>query len=71
MTFARSYALLAATQDVSNILWYEVKNLRSTSAAIGDVNNYHLGGLSMRTSSPNTCGLPSPPLSSCSRSRLP
>ena len=45
VTFARSYALLAATQDVSNILWYEVKNLRSTSAAIGDVNNYHLGAL--------------------------
>lgn len=45
VTFARSYARLAATEDVSTILWYEVKNLRSTSAAIGDVNNYHLGAL--------------------------
>jgi hypothetical protein len=45
VTFARSYARMAATEDISTILWYEVKNLRSNSAAIGDVNNYHLGAL--------------------------
>lgn len=45
VTFVRSYGLIAATEDVSNVLWYEVKDLRSSSAAIGDVNNYHLGAL--------------------------
>ncbi len=45
VTFARSYALIAATEDVSNILWYEIKNLRMDSAAIGDVNNHYLGAL--------------------------
>lgn len=44
-TFLRSYSLIAATEDVSTILWYEVKNLRLDSVAIGDVNNYFLGAL--------------------------
>ena len=45
VTFARAYARIAATEDVSNILWYELKNLSMTSSAIGDVNNYYLGAL--------------------------
>lgn len=45
VTFLRSYARIAATEEVSTILWYEVKNLRLDSVAIGDVNNYFLGAL--------------------------
>jgi hypothetical protein len=44
-TFLRSYSQIAATGDVSTVLWYEVKNLRNTSAAIGDDNNRYLGAL--------------------------
>lgn len=45
VTFIRSYSRIAATEDISTILWYEIKNLRLDSAAIGDVNNYFLGAL--------------------------
>ncbi|MCR2822370.1 GH39 family glycosyl hydrolase [Lederbergia panacisoli] len=45
VTFMRAYSLIAATEDVSTILWYEIKNLRLNSEAIGDVNNYFLGAL--------------------------
>lgn len=45
VTFTRAYSLIAATEDISNLLWYEIKNLRLDSAAIGDVNNYFLGAL--------------------------
>jgi hypothetical protein len=44
-TFLRSYGQIAATEDVSTLLWYEVKNLRLGSGAIGDSNNYYLGAL--------------------------
>jgi len=45
VTFVRSYSRIVATDDVSVILWYEIKNLRLDSVAIGDVNNYFLGAL--------------------------
>lgn len=45
VSFARAYSRIVATEDVSNILWYEIKNLAGSSDAIGDVNNYHLGAL--------------------------
>ncbi len=45
VTFVRSYSRIVATEDVSVILWYEIKNLRLDSVAIGDVNNYFLGTL--------------------------
>lgn len=45
VTFFRALSRIYATQDVSTVLWYEVKNLRLDSVAIGDVNNYHLGAL--------------------------
>lgn len=45
VTFARTYARIAATEDVSNILWYEIKNLPLGTQAIGDLNNHYLGAL--------------------------
>lgn len=45
VAFYRAFSQIVATEDVSNILWYEIKNLRLDSAAIGDVNNYFLGAL--------------------------
>lgn len=45
VTFIRAYSRIVATEDVSVILWYEIKNLRLDSVAIGDVNNYFLGAL--------------------------
>ncbi len=45
VAFYRSFSQIVATEDVSNVLWYEIKNLRLDSAAIGDVNNYFLGAL--------------------------
>ena len=45
VTFLRTYTTIAATDEVCGISWYEIKNLRLDSAAIGDVNNYFLGCL--------------------------
>lgn len=45
VTFFRALSRIYATEDVSTVLWYEIKNLRLDSVAIGDVNNYHLGAL--------------------------
>lgn len=45
VTFYRTFTRIVATEDVSTILWYEIKDLRLDSVAIGDVNNYFLGAL--------------------------
>lgn len=45
VTFVRAFSQIAATEDVSTVLWYEIKNLRLDSPAIGDVNNHFLGAL--------------------------
>ena len=45
VTFLRTYATIVSTNEVSGIMWYEIKNLRLDSEAIGDVNNYFLGCL--------------------------
>ncbi len=45
VTFGRQVTQLLASEDVSTVLWYEVKNLPLYSSAIGDVNNHYLGAL--------------------------